>query len=133
MGVSIVKIKVSEAIGAQLDQSVVIALGYTIDEDGCAVKDGIAEFNVDCFSPSEVWMQGGPIIEREKMSVCPALNAPWMAVCGNAEHRKEGPTPLIAAMRCYVASKLGAEVEVPDELVPEPQIKLNTKAAWPFR
>jgi hypothetical protein len=27
-----------------------------------------------------------------------------------------GPTPLIAAMRCYVASKLGAEVEVPDEL-----------------
>ena len=27
-----------------------------------------------------------------------------------------GPTPLIAAMRCYVASKLGDEVEVPDEL-----------------
>jgi hypothetical protein len=28
-----------------------------------------------------------------------------------------GPTPLIAAMRCYVASKLGDEVEVPDELL----------------
>lgn len=28
-----------------------------------------------------------------------------------------GPTPLIAAMRCYVASKLGAEVDIPDELV----------------
>lgn len=27
-----------------------------------------------------------------------------------------GPTPLIAAMRCYVASKLGDEVEIPDEL-----------------
>jgi hypothetical protein len=27
-----------------------------------------------------------------------------------------GPTPLIAAMRCYVISKLGDEVEVPDEL-----------------
>lgn len=27
-----------------------------------------------------------------------------------------GPTPLIAAMRCYVASKLGEEVDVPDEL-----------------
>lgn len=26
-----------------------------------------------------------------------------------------GPTPLIAAMRCYVASKLGEEVEIPDE------------------
>lgn len=28
-----------------------------------------------------------------------------------------GETPLIAAMRCFVASKLGAEVDVPDELV----------------
>ena len=29
---------------------------------------------------------------------------------------QNGPTPLIAAMRCYVASKLGDEVEVPVEL-----------------
>ena len=28
-----------------------------------------------------------------------------------------GPTPLVATMRCYVASKLGDEVDVPDELV----------------
>ena len=28
-----------------------------------------------------------------------------------------GPTPLIAAMRSYVASKLGETVEVPDELI----------------
>jgi hypothetical protein len=28
-----------------------------------------------------------------------------------------GHTPLIAAMRCYVASKLGDEVEIPDELL----------------
>jgi Protein of unknown function (DUF2591) len=28
----------------------------------------------------------------------------------------QGPTLLIAAMRCYVASNLGNEVEVPDEL-----------------
>lgn len=28
----------------------------------------------------------------------------------------QGPTPLIAAMRCYVASKLGDEVEIPEEL-----------------
>ena len=27
-----------------------------------------------------------------------------------------GPTPLIAAMRCYVASKLGGEVKIPPEL-----------------
>jgi len=27
-----------------------------------------------------------------------------------------GPTPLIAAMRCYVASKMGDEIDVPTEL-----------------
>ena len=32
-------------------------------------------------------------------------------------HQNKSQTPpLIAAMRCYVASKLGDEVEVPDEL-----------------
>jgi hypothetical protein len=72
------------------------------------------------------WAQGGPIIEREGIT----LRAPssegiqyrakdgsplWRAstpdgVSGN------GPTPLIAAMRCYVSSKLGDEVEIPEEL-----------------
>ena len=33
------------------------------------------------------------------------------------EIKYSGPTPLIAAMRCYVASKLGDEVDVPEELV----------------
>jgi len=27
-----------------------------------------------------------------------------------------GPTPLIAATRCYVASKLGDDIEIPEEL-----------------
>ena len=31
-----------------------------------------------------------------------------------------GPTPLIAAMRYLIASKLGDEVEVPDELLCTP-------------
>ncbi len=39
---------------------------------------------------------------------------------GNAFHIEHdgiaGPTPLIAAMRCYVASKLGDEVEIPPKL-----------------
>lgn len=29
----------------------------------------------------------------------------------------KAPPPLIAAMRCYVASKLGDEVDIPEELV----------------
>ena len=38
----------------------------------------------------------------------------WMAYIRHDEEYF-GPTPLIAAMRCYVASVLGDEVEVPDE------------------
>lgn len=33
--------------------------------------------------------------------------------------RQAGATLLIAAMRCYVTSKLGEKVEVPDELLEE--------------
>ena len=68
---------------------------------------------------SRDWAQGGPILDRERITIrqwtnmpishayMPHDGAPWGA----------GPTPLIAAMRCYVASKLGREVEVPDELL----------------
>jgi hypothetical protein len=31
-------------------------------------------------------------------------------------HLQYGNTPLIAAMRCYVASKMGDEIEIPEEL-----------------
>ena len=123
------KIKTSELTGAALDRAVVIALGYEIDEHECAVKDGVAEFNLDCFSPSEVWSQGGPIIDREHIHVGPHTYGPasvilnsWHAVIGfdpdGGEHlfEQDGDTPLIAAMRCYVASKLGDEVDVPEEL-----------------
>lgn len=74
------------------------------------------------------WSQGGPIIEREKISPrCQFFmrgdgsydnsRNEWVAthwelpVCG------VGPTPLIAAMRCFVASRLGDEVEIPEELL----------------
>ena len=67
---------------------------------------------------SSDWAHGGPILDRERITIrqwtdmpiihayMPHDGAPWGA----------GPTPLIAAMRCYVASKLGREVEVPEEL-----------------
>ncbi len=66
------------------------------------------------------WEHGGPIIEREGISVDRMVGA-WTAditdsVGGYIELTESGPTPLIAAMRCYVASKLGDEVNVPKEL-----------------
>lgn len=68
------------------------------------------------------WAQGGPIIEREGVTVSKEKGC-WSAYFRDnlfeddgSEHWQTGPTPLIAAMRCFVASKLGDEVEVPEEL-----------------
>jgi hypothetical protein len=78
------------------------------------------------FHPSIDRAQGGAIIEREKISVgYQRYSSPdgtlWDAVLqpapGGKTYLEYGPTPLIAAMRCYVASKLGDEVDVPDELI----------------
>jgi hypothetical protein len=68
------------------------------------------------------WALGGPIIEREEIALEPMTHDKfgdgWLAtrVEGPAVCMEFGPTMLIAAMRCYVASKLGDEVEVPNEL-----------------
>jgi hypothetical protein len=76
------------------------------------------------YKPSTDWAQGGPIIERELIDLRHIRTLPtmfWEAYTPAPEHDDgevcvAGPTPLIAAMRCYVASKLGDEVEVPKEL-----------------
>lgn len=62
------------------------------------------------------WVLAGLIIERE--GVCLTYDSfvkRWNAVCGSGDSY-HADTPLIAAMRCYVASKLGDEVEIPEEL-----------------
>jgi hypothetical protein len=68
------------------------------------------------------WEHGGPIIEREKIETV------WVILDANGKgywksqnlftdtYGYMGKTPLIAAMRCYVASKLGDDIDVPEEL-----------------
>ena len=72
---------------------------------------------VSVYSPSTDWAQGGPIIEREGVLFTRTndgeMYRAWI-VRRNAS--AIGPAHLIAAMRCYVASKLGDEVEIPEEL-----------------
>jgi hypothetical protein len=110
------KIKTSELEGAALDWAVAKAQGYEV-VDGIAWKDDVADFNMDCFSPSELWAQGGPIIEREKcIATLERLNGGLWRVQAPYDRAQDrpgpyyyGPTPLVAAMRCYVASKLGDE------------------------
>ena len=75
------------------------------------------------FEPSTNWSQGGPIIGRIKgLQLKNWLESKPETCCEVHIHNYEGdwiqfgPTPLIAAMRCYVASKLGDTVEIPEEL-----------------
>ena len=108
--------KTSELTGAALDWAVVYAQHDKVLEP--AVNYWLERY-VDperrymCESPSINWSQGGPIIERESINLVKMHGHEWHADCGKVA---TGPTPLIAAMRCYVASKLGDEVEIPEEL-----------------
>lgn len=75
------------------------------------------EWDVPEFNPSTDWSQGGPIIEREMITVGPAADAGWEAAAWPFRPYEVmwGETPLEAAMRCFVESKLGDDVETPLE------------------
>ena len=71
------------------------------------------------FAPSSDWKQGGPIVERECIGLTYADSVPsWYATSQQGKRfLRLGETPLEAAMRCYVASKLGDTVEIPEDLL----------------
>lgn len=76
------------------------------------------------YSPSTDWAEGGPIVQRERMEVMPCMDVlveKWIAThcLRQSKWTQEcGPTPLIAVMRAFCCSKLGDEVDIPDELLP---------------
>lgn len=99
--------KTDELTGAALDWAVAKC-------EGVSVRNG---FDDNCPEYSINWSQGGPIIERENIQL-EWYGHYWMAHIRAAEEWY-GPTPLTAAMQCYVAYKLGDEVDVPEELLGE--------------
>ena len=104
------KIKTSELSGAQLDWAVAKCEGVD--------KQDYYETHNDVYMPSTDWAQAGPIIEREKIAVWPDEEGGFFASANEGAGKDHyGPTLLIAAMRCYVASKLGDEIEIPDTLL----------------
>ena len=126
-------IKTSDLTGLALDWAVAKCEGFVSDPDleGREVwmenPDGRVGYS-GRFNYSTDWAQGGPIIGREE--ICTKRQSPssvgyeWNAWIwtkhipkGGSSAGGSGPTPLIAAMRCYVASKLGDTVEAPEELL----------------
>lgn len=142
------KIKTSELTGTTLDWAVAKCEGaaekwrsgapFLWDGTPCIRMYG---HDVD-YTPSADPAQGHPIIEREGIATRPRLlvgtsesgqdvceRHGWIASMGynpqicRYRHEAEGPTALIAAMRAFVASKLGDEVDVPEELTCSPTPK----------
>lgn len=129
--------RTSELTGAALDWAVAKCEGVMRPY----IHAGFCKYGVDFCGNEEFlmystdWLQGGPIIEREGIPIRKHSSGTWYAHMnlGDGERaqwhkhewvtskvqkqvRFDGPTPLVAAMRCYVASKLGDEVDVPEEL-----------------
>lgn len=117
------KIKTYELEGVTLDFAVAKAKGLEVylDDGVIFLKGQPFDEYTPYWMPTKNWSQGGPIIERECMDILCLAGGDdgWQADKYLHTEKVEGfgPTPLVAAMRCYVASKLGDEVDVPDELV----------------
>ena len=124
------KIKTQDLTGPALDWAVAKCEGYTnlrFHQEPPLAGAWIMDPPRKAYGPvllsdcafSTDWSQGGPIIEREKSSGY--WNKPrqqWIAMHGGYLRFYRGhTTPLIAAMRCYVASKLGDTIDIPEELV----------------
>lgn len=120
--------KVSELEGALLDYWVLKALG---EPAGISRRDGYSFAETrQRWSPFSEWKRisfvsnwanAGPIIERQSISFYKtAGQTAGMEWCASADRHVltswYGPTPLIAAMRAYVARKFGEEV--PDAPTP---------------
>jgi hypothetical protein len=123
--------KTSNLTGAALDWAVAKCEGVALldphDNKWELCWTLLGDNSGDYYAPSTNWAQGGPIIEREHIQ--PSYQAAgkfvgqwscnrWVTNTQGATVAisKYGETLLIAAMRCYVASKLGDEVELPPNL-----------------
>jgi len=113
--------KTSELNGVALDWVVAQCeglLGFGYRNDMGLLRITLSTGEDEYFKPTLDWSQCGAIIEREKIELewgGNGGNENWWA-CINADEDHSGETPLIAAMRCYVASKLGDDIEVPADL-----------------
>ena len=127
------KVKTEDLTGPALDWAVAKCMGhidarrvvvdfkYRSGLDPIRWEPILDTYYSSSYSPSTEWDMGGPIIEREEIYLAKSILGGWTgSIYIKAKDYNcimhAAPTPLIAAMRCYVASKLGDEIEVPGEL-----------------
>ena len=106
------KVKTNELTGAALDWAVAKCEGVEF------TYENFPRHELLVYQYTNDWAQGGPIIEKEKIELGHGISVggPFRWVGSIGMGYCTGPTPLIAAMRCYVASKLGETIDVPEEL-----------------
>lgn len=117
--------KTPELTGAALDWAVAKCKGLSVRWSAPHEQLLIEDKPYSIWQPHKDWAQGGPII-LEMGNYCQEGNLESSHFyCSTPSTAKEwhdhpvkatGPTPLIAAMRCYVASKLGDNIDIPEEL-----------------
>lgn len=111
----------SELVNQSLEYAVARAEGYSICFDSVSGDFNLSTSN-DVFKLSKRgcstdWAKGGPIIGLERISFSESGfgKTSWEASMArnDVEYMEYGSTHLIAAMRCYVAFKIGREIEIP--------------------
>jgi len=110
--------KTHDLTGLALEWAVAKCEGYE-DKDFCLDDKYFRDEDDVWYSPSTDWSQGGLIIERERIGLDCDDQGIWFASYDLSEETALGASaksPLVAAMRCYVATKLGNEIEIPQEL-----------------
>lgn len=109
------KLKTADLTGPALDWEVAKCEGMEMRAWRTYKRLNRVNFSTD-------WAHGGPIIERERIGLdfyedgSHENGGAWGAATHEGTVHALGPTPLVAAMRCYVAAKLGDEVQIPEEL-----------------
>ena len=72
--------------------------------DSLIVINEAAAYGFYTYAPSRSWRQGGPIIEREKITI-QRIGQLWEAT--KDTYRFTEKSLLAAAMKCFIASKFG--------------------------
>lgn len=118
--------KTSELTGPALDWAVEYALLSHVANEEMRAAVASMHQRTKGIGYSINWAIGGPIIEREGITLKQVSDGTWRADYSKAVLKADksayaylankGQTPLVAAMRCFVASKLGEEVNIPAEL-----------------